>query len=254
MTEGRAFAYIRVSTDDQRLGPLAQREAIRHLSASKGHEIMAWFQDAPTQNPDGSWNEAVSGGKPLRKRKAGRALFDTLQRGDHVYVAKLDRLFRNLLDCVQILDLWKRLGVHVYFCDCAGIDPASPMGAALLHVLAVFAELERQMISQRTKEGLAASTKKRGGSKNSRHPGWGYQWCGRGKNRIREVCTEERAAMRQILQWHAIDGVSFDEIREIVNYRLDPPWVTKLGLPWTRSRIVDAFRAELRFQNSENRR
>ncbi len=170
----RVFGYVRVSTDKQAASPEAQRDAIRRAAERNALTAeIAWYQDAPVQNPDGSWNDAASGKVPLSDRAAGKAMCDRLQRGDVVIVAKMDRAFRRLADCVLMLDRWQRLGVQVIICDFPMlVDLDNPYQMAMAQQCAVWAELERKLISQRTKEALAL--RKRKGHRHCRFAGYGF--------------------------------------------------------------------------------
>lgn len=100
---GACYGYIRVSTDRQSLSPEVQRGQIEQAAQRLGVTVHAWFEDAPTKNPDGSWNDAASGKVPLPERRAGRALCALLKKGDLVIAAKVDRAFRRLSDCVLMV-------------------------------------------------------------------------------------------------------------------------------------------------------
>lgn len=76
-------------------------------------------------------------------------LVDTGQ-ADAIVAAKVDRLARSLLDFCRLTE-----GRQVIALD-AGFDQTAPAGVAMRQMLGVFAELERAMISQRTRDGLAA--------------------------------------------------------------------------------------------------
>src|SRR4051812_18484217 len=93
-TTGRAYGYIRVSTDKQSLSPEAQKKTIEDAAGRMGLRIDGWYQDAPTRNPDGSFNDAVSGKVPITERKAGKELCARVRKGDVVIVSKVDRAFR----------------------------------------------------------------------------------------------------------------------------------------------------------------
>ncbi len=253
--EGKLYGYIRVSTDKQSVSPEVQRTNIQEAANRMGKPIAAWFQDAPTVNEDGSVNDAASGKVFIGNRKAGRELLGRLKQGDVVIVAKIDRAFRSLTDCAQCLDRWERGGVGIFICDMAGqLDIGSPFGKAMVQILAVFAELERKMISQRTKEGLAL--RKREGKSHSRFPGYGFRWEKRWEPKLLKHVKykvsdpEERRIMREIVKWR-MDNHSWNEIREHVVYNLK--LITKEGKPWTKARIMRAFQAELILQAQENR-
>jgi hypothetical protein len=104
------YGYIRVSTDRQAMSPEVQRQTVEATASRMGLRIDGWFQDAPVQKVDGSWNDAVSGKVHLGDRTAGKELVARLKTGDTVFVAKVDRAFRKLSDCVLMLDRWERVG------------------------------------------------------------------------------------------------------------------------------------------------
>jgi DNA invertase Pin-like site-specific DNA recombinase len=251
---GVCYGYIRVSTDRQSLSPEVQRGQIEQAARRLGVTVHAWFEDAPTKNPDGSWNDAASGKVPLPERQAGRALCALLKKGDLVIAAKVDRAFRKLSDCVLILDRWERLGVGVVLCDFPMIsDLANPFGKAMIQIVAVFAEVERKLISQRTKEALAL--RKRKGHAHSRYPGYGRKWERRwdqeqGKFvKVKVADPDERRVMREIVRWK-LERQGWDAI----TLRMERQKIlTRAGTPWSRSRIIRAFRVELTLQAQEIR-
>ncbi|HWE35043.1 MAG TPA: recombinase family protein [Isosphaeraceae bacterium] len=251
----RVYGYVRVSTDKQALSPEGQRHTIEEAARRIGRSIDAWFQDAPVRNLDGSWNDAQSGKVPLHDRKAGREMGALLKRGDIVIVAKVDRAFRRLSDCVGMLDLWERQGVHVVLCDFPMIsDLTNPFQKAMVQFVAIFAEMERKLISQRTREALAL--RKRKGHANGRYAGYGFRWerrwdRERGKHvKVRVEDADERLVMKEIAR-RRLDGQSWDAIRRHLCDSLK--LVTKEGKPWNQARIVRAFRAELELQRREAR-
>ena len=81
----------------------------------------------------------------------------SLRSGDAgaVVVSKLDRLSRSLLDFAAVTELAREEGWAVIALD-LGVDMTTPAGEMLANVLASFAQYERRLISQRTKDALAA--------------------------------------------------------------------------------------------------
>ena len=73
-------------------------------------------------------------------------------------MARLDRLSRSFIGFAQILDSWTKLKVGIHLCDMPGghFDPDNPMSEMMIGILIVFANYERRLISQRTREGLQA--------------------------------------------------------------------------------------------------
>jgi DNA invertase Pin-like site-specific DNA recombinase len=251
---GKVYGYVRVSTDKQSIGPEVQRKTIEEAVNRMGRVVDAWFQDAPNIGPDGTIDDSVSGKVFIEKRKAGRELCERMRKGDLVVVAKIDRAFRSLADCAACLDRWEKMGVCFHICDLAGqMDITTPIGKAMVQILAVFAELERKMISQRTREALAL--RKRQGHATGKYAGYGFRWEKRWDRerqkhlKIKVEDADERRVMREIVKWR-LEGQSWDEIRRHIVYQLK--LVTKDGKPWPLSRICRAFQAELILQSKEN--
>lgn len=143
----RVIAYVRVSTEEQadsRAGLDAQRAAIQSAAAEHGWEVVSVIEDAgcsakTTRRPGLQ--------KALEALSAGQA--------DVLVVSKLDRLSRSLLDFAAIMDLAQRQGWACIALDTPA-DPTTPMGEAMVSIMATFAQLERRLIGQRTRDGLAA--------------------------------------------------------------------------------------------------
>jgi DNA invertase Pin-like site-specific DNA recombinase len=250
---GRTFGYVRVSTDKQAASPEAQRLAIETVARSAGRTIDAWFQDAPVQNPDGSWNDAQSGKVPISERKAGRELCTRLAKGDLVIMAKVDRGFRKLSDLVVMLDRWERLGVSLLMCDFPMLtDLSNPFQKAFVQMVGIFAEIERKLIAQRTREALAV--RKRKGHAHGPWPGYGRKWERRwdpkqGKHvKVAVRDDEERRVMAQIVEWK-LDGYGWDAITQRLSAQ---GVVTRKGKPWSRARVIRGFRAELKLRRLDD--
>lgn len=247
------YGYVRVSTDKQAMSPEVQRDTIERTATRLGYGVDAYFQDAPVQNKDGSWSDAISGKVPLPKRPAGEALCDRLKKGDVLIIAKIDRAFRNLSDCVIMLDRWERLGVSLVLCDFPMLgDMSNPFGKAMIQLVAIFAEIERKLISQRIREALAL--RKRKGHANGKYPGYGFRWQKQwSRERMRHVkvkvaCPEERAVMREIVM-RRMAGESFEHIQMTFVARGE---LTKDQTPWSLNRCKRAYFAELRLMAIEN--
>jgi len=99
--------------------------------------------------------EKVSGVKDWRKRKLGET-FDTLEKGDAIIVSELSRLGRSTLQILEIMKLAKENGIAVHAVKGAWTLNGSMESKIVLTMLAMIAEIERDLISERTKEGLRA--------------------------------------------------------------------------------------------------
>ena len=83
-------------------------------------------------------------------------MLEALREGDIVVVWKLDRLGRSLKDLIEIIDGFKAHGVHFKSLS-ENIDTSSPTGELVFHIIGAMAQFERNLISERTKAGLAAA-------------------------------------------------------------------------------------------------
>lgn len=131
---GETYGYARVSTDDQDM------ELQYAAMAREGIDRNMVF------------SEHASGKSMNRKRLAD--VLKIMRQGDKLVVWKLDRLGRTLtgvLETVEALDL---RGIELVSIT-ERFDTSTPMGKAFMQIALVFAELERNMISERTKAGMA---------------------------------------------------------------------------------------------------
>ena len=147
----QAAAYIRVSTDEQATEGVsldAQEATLRSYCAMRGLELAEVVVDA-----------GVSAGKPLSTRDGGAHLLDLVKRGkvQAVVTYKLDRLFRDASDCLQVTAAWDKAGVALHLVDLGGqsVDTSSAMGRFFLTIMAGAAELERNVIRERTAAAMA---------------------------------------------------------------------------------------------------
>jgi DNA invertase Pin-like site-specific DNA recombinase len=138
------IGYTRVSTREQAVNGHsldAQREAIQDRADREGWEV-EWASDPGCSgayiNPDLA--------RALDMLAGGRA--------DALVVSKLDRLARSVAHAADILAMAQAQGWNLVVLD-LGIDLATPQGRALAHMLATFAELERELIRTRIRDGMA---------------------------------------------------------------------------------------------------
>ena len=99
-------------------------------------------------------DHGVSG--KVTKRRGLDDVLKNLKRGDTLVVWKLDRLGRSTIHLLQLLDKLRQRGVD-FQAITQGIDTTTAVGRMLYGQLAVFAEFEREQISERTKAGMAAA-------------------------------------------------------------------------------------------------
>lgn len=145
---GSVVAYLRVSTEEQAdsgAGLGAQRAAIESAASQRGWDILAWHVDAGAS------------GKSMNGRPELANALDAVRRGRAagLVVAKLDRLSRSVLDFAGLMADANKRGWNIVALD-LGIDLSTPAGKLVAGMMANVAEWERDVISQRTKDGLAA--------------------------------------------------------------------------------------------------
>jgi DNA invertase Pin-like site-specific DNA recombinase len=129
------YGYARVSTDDQNAD--LQHAALKKAGARKIYT-----------------DDGLSGA--TTKRPALLRCLKTVKRGDTLTVWKLDRLGRSLRDLIAMLDELKHRGVKFRSLTEA-IDTDTPTGRAMWQMIGVLAELERSLIAERTKAGVAVA-------------------------------------------------------------------------------------------------
>ncbi|MFN8123401.1 MAG: recombinase family protein [Thermoleophilia bacterium] len=142
----RAIGYARVSTDRQAesgLGLEAQRQAIQEVCDRDRLELVDLVHD-------------VASGKSTNGRHALKAAMDRIEAGDAdtLVVMRLDRLARSVIDGAEIIRRAQRNDWGLVITDLQ-LDTRAPMGQFGAHILLAAAELERAMISERTKAAKA---------------------------------------------------------------------------------------------------
>jgi DNA invertase Pin-like site-specific DNA recombinase len=133
---GMRFGYGRVSTRDQ------------HTEAQ--HDALL----AAGVDPKNIFVEKAS--TRLAQRPKLEELRKVLREGDTIVVTKVDRLARSLLDLITIADDLRKQGVTLEVLS-GTFNRDDPMGEAFFQMTGVFAQLERDLIRQRTMDGLQAA-------------------------------------------------------------------------------------------------
>lgn len=99
--------------------------------------------------------ERASGKTPWRKRKVAEVL-ENLTQGDTLLVSELSRLGRSMLECMEILSIATHKGVHVYALKGNWQLDDTIQSKIIAMAFAMAAEIERDLISSRTKDALRA--------------------------------------------------------------------------------------------------
>ena len=141
----KAIGYIRVSTDEQAKEGVSlenQEQKIRDYCKLKDFEILEIIQDA-----------GISA-KNLRRPGAQKVIEMAQDRIiDAVVVYKLDRMFRSTVDALETTRLFDKLGVSFHSIE-ETIDTKSAMGKFFFTLTAALAEMEREIIGERTRDVL----------------------------------------------------------------------------------------------------
>lgn len=213
----RAIGYIRVSTEQQvesGLGLEAQRKRVRDYCAFRQLQLVDVVED-----------HAISAREPLAAREAGQNLLELLKDADygHVVGLRLDRIFRDTIDCLSVVSDWDEQGVALHLVDLGGqaFDTKSATGKFFLTVLAAIAEWEAVTISERT---IMALERKRQRNEDLGTAPYGTEWKllpdgTRGEEIV--PCEAELQVIDEIQNLHRM-GKSLRKIANLLNEKKVP--------------------------------
>jgi len=132
------FGYGRVSTKEQ-----TTENQRRDIEAS-GYKVDYWFVD-----------EGVSGKVPALQRPQFARMLGQIRDGEVLVVTKLDRLGRDAQDVGASIKMLAARGIEVIVLQLGKLDLTSAAGKLMLTMLAAVAEMERDLLVERTQSGLA---------------------------------------------------------------------------------------------------
>lgn len=132
------FAYLRVSKDDDVMTTANQRLELEQA----GYRIAYWHEDF------------VSGSTQAMARPGFAAMLAKIRDGETLVVSKLDRLGRDALDVMATVRLLADRNIRVIVHSLGGVELTSPTGKLLVSMLAAVAEMERDLLIERTRAGL----------------------------------------------------------------------------------------------------
>lgn len=139
------YGYLRVSSDEQDVN--SQKQGVETFAKEKGWTIDKYITD-----------EGVSGGKDPDKRNLG-PLLKLVQKGDVIICSEISRLGRDLYMVMDILHFCMDRGCIIYTVKDRFTLGDDIQSKVLAFAFGLSAEIERQMIRQRTKEGLRLRVK-----------------------------------------------------------------------------------------------
>jgi putative DNA-invertase from lambdoid prophage Rac len=134
------YAYIRVSTDKQETEN--QRFEILKYANRKKLGSVEFIE------------ETISGRKSWKNRELGK-LIEKLQKGDVLIITELSRLGRSMLEIMELLSILLRKGVEVHVVKNDQVLKDDLHSKVFAMAFSIAAEIERELISQRTREALA---------------------------------------------------------------------------------------------------
>ncbi len=133
----RTFAYTRVSTATQ-----TTENQLREIEQA-GFDVPEYRRAT----------ETISGSVPAMDRPGFLKMVGKMEPGDVLVVTKFDRLGRNAMDVEATIRRLMEIPVKVHGLSIQGVDLASSGGAFTMHVLNAVAQLERDLMLERTKSG-----------------------------------------------------------------------------------------------------
>ena len=140
------YAYIRVSTEMQNYA--SQEYEIRNYCLEKGIKVDKWV------------SESISGTVKVEKRTLGKVI-RKMDRGDMLICTEISRLGRNMLMIMSILNTCSAKGIYIHSIK-DNFDLSDNINSKIIaFAFALAAEIERNLISQRTREALASRKKEK---------------------------------------------------------------------------------------------
>ena len=210
--------YVRVSTEEQAqegYSIRAQEEKLRDYARIKDWLVYKMYID-----------EGISG-KNITQRPAINEMIGDIKSGilKNVLVFKIDRLTRSIVDLINLIELFNEN-------DCAfnslteSIDTHSATGRMFIKILGIFAEFERENISERVRLGFERKVKE-GYALSTGNPSYGYDW--EKGLKIHTVNEKEAIIVREIFAMFLDKHMSFAKIAKNLNNR---NVLTKLNKIW----------------------
>jgi putative DNA-invertase from lambdoid prophage Rac len=207
----KVYGYCRVSTAEQASAGLSletQQQQITGYAMMKNWPVAQFFIEA-----------GVSGSVALADRPQGQRLLTTLQPGDVVITARLDRAFRSAADALGTLEQLKDDKIGLHMIDLGGDVTGNGISKLVFTILSAVAENERDRIRERVREAKrhrVAHQLYNGGKRP-----FGFDIVGEGKDRRLVPNANEQAALARGRALRK-DEKSYREIAEV--------WAAEFGL------------------------
>jgi site-specific DNA recombinase len=222
----RAVGYIRVSTEEQ------SREGISlDMQAAK----VRAYAELNDLDLVGIVEDAGISGKSIKARPGIQEVLSMVRARtvDAVIVFKLDRLARNTIEALEIAKLMDRSGVALHSIS-ERLDTQSAMGKFFFTLIASLAEMERNVIAERTSAALAH--KRANGEKTGGYAPYGYRGDAEGK--LIPDLAEQRVISR--MRELRASGYSYRGVAEALTQE---GLFTRKGTPFRQTQIIRILKA-----------
>ena len=231
----KAIAYARASMAEQEISVDVQRERLKAYAQLKGMELVEFVAD-PGVSSKIRLGSRLGGGRLLRALTDGRA--------KAVMILRLDRAFRNTVECLGTVDEWDRKGISLHVLDMGGnaVDVSTATGRFALTVLATVAEMERSQLRERTRAALHHL--RANGKRISGRIPFGYDLAADGVRLLRN--RREQQAVRLMLKLRR-QGAS---LREVARQLTERGFATKSGAAWSAKVVAGIVRRETECERS----
>ena len=140
----RVCAYLRVST--------AEQASNGDSLATQRQQVAGYAMMRGWPEPECFIDRGVSGSVPFADRPEGKRLLETVEKGDVVITAKLDRAFRNAADALATLEELKDQNVGLHMIDLGGDVCGNGISKLIFTILSAVAENERDRIRERIRD------------------------------------------------------------------------------------------------------
>jgi site-specific DNA recombinase len=217
----------------------AQRDASEHYIRAQAHQGWTLLQE---HYDDGGFTGANT------ERPALQRLLDDVERGeiDLVVVYKVDRLSRSLLDFARLMERFEKRGVG-FVSVTQNFDTSSSMGRLVLNVLLSFAQFERELISERTRDKIQAARRRGKWTGGQVNLGYGVEPDGRGITVIPEEAEIVRLIFDLYLKTHSIGFITerLHALGLTTKRHVSKKGTVRGGGPWTKGAVYQILRNPL---------
>lgn len=203
------YSYARVSTGTQGMSLKVQENTLRAYATTMQMEVDQHFAD-----------ESVSGSVRLAERPAGGQLINLLTEGDHLLIAKFDRLFRNSEDALYSINRFKEQGIRLYIMDMGGEVTGDGVGKLIYTILAAVADFERSRIAERIRDVKVAHADE--GRFMGGYVPWGYEVVELGNTKFIQEHYWYQQALAELADMHWANRWSTRKIASYLSDKYEP--------------------------------